>query len=152
MDTVYLLFDDLHRHLGELFAEDGKFSHLTLNPAGEAALGERFEEWQMRGVPALHDITTAKHDSAAYTHDGRVLVRDKGFVAALRAWLEAHGHSLLPMGMEALDCWECVLALPLEPDEAHALADDLSRVPREEIGAWKRTLQDAVEAAKMATV
>jgi hypothetical protein len=150
--SVHLLFDELHGYLGELFAEDGAFSHLTLNPKGEEALGERFEEWQTRGVPEVRDIVTAGHESTAYTHDGRVLVRDRAFVGALRSWFEAHGYTLLPMSVEALDCWECVLQLPLEPDERFALAADLSLVPIEELGAWKRTLQDAVEAADLAMV
>ena len=148
---IYILFDELHRYLGELFTEGGKFSHLTLTPTGEQVLGAQVEEWQLRGIPAVRDIMSTKHDSS-YTHDGRVLVRDPGFVGAFRAWLATQHYRGFPMSVEALDCWEAVLALPLEPDERVALAEDLSMVPLEELGAWKRTLQDAAEAARMATV
>lgn len=152
MDIVYILFDNQHQYLGELFVENGKFSHLTLTPVGENLIGERFEEWQTLGIPLVQDSVYISLQDTHLTHDGRLLLRSPHFVEALRVWFATHEYLLLPMGLEALDCWEHVLALPLEPDEQYALAEDLSLVPLEELAAWKRTLQDAVEATKQVTI
>ena len=146
---VYILFDQAHSYLGELFIDEGVFSHLAMTPEGEHALGEKFEEWQMRGIPMLPQ-NPFEAPSTKFTHDGRVLLRDVGSMPALLAWLKANMYYFLPMGIEALDCWETVLQLPLEPNEYFALAEDLSLVPVEEIGAWKRTFQDAAVSAKLA--
>ncbi len=147
MDSlVYILFDARYNYLGEIFVEENKFSHLTFNPRGEELLGEQFEVMQLRGVPILQDAKKNPHA----THDGRLLLRDEGFVDALRAWLHDQQYISFLMSMEALDCWEYVLSLPLDVDEMFALAEDLASVPAHELKDWRKMLEDSVYAARQA--
>ncbi len=147
MDSlVYILFDARYNYLGEIFVEKNKFSHLTFNPRGEELLGEQFEVMQLRGVPILQE---AKKNQQV-THDGRVLLRDEGFVDALRSWLHDQQYISFLMSMEALDCWEYVLSLPLDVDEMFALAEDLASVPAGELKDWRKMLEESVYAARQA--
>lgn len=147
METTALLFDRNYAFLGEVATRDGVLVRAMLTVEGERQLGAHLTDWQTRGVPVLREVLVTepeKHSTIFYQE--RVQVRDREFVQALRHWLEKHGMALVSVNHTALECWERITRLPLEPRERFSMIVTLRGASEENVVAWKRALEEASKA------
>ncbi len=150
-----LLFDRKYHFLGEVATRDGSLARVMLTTGGEDQIGAYVSEWQTRGVPVLRMIAGhgANTQGDAFYQE-RVVVRDHGFMDAMKYWLERHGVAVISVAQPALECWERITRLPLEPREQFSMIVAIRTVENSELQKWQESLQEAtsmveVEEAKL---
>lgn len=149
MDAIALLFDKHHAFLGEVATRDSAMVRVLLTAEGERQIGAHLGDWQTRGVPILREVlvTEPQKHSTVYFQE-RVQVRDREFLHALRRWAEKHGMALVSVSPEALECWEKITRLPVEPRERFSMIVALRATTNGELDAWKHALQEASKAVE----
>lgn len=148
MDKTSLLFDRAHSFLGEVVTRDGGMTHAMLTAEGEAKLGAQLKDWQMRGVPVLHEVTKSEGKGhAPVFYQERVQTRMSQFLNALHGWVERNGMALVTIGREPQECWEMIVRLPLEPRERFSIIVSIRDAATAEILKCKAALHDAVHIA-----
>jgi hypothetical protein len=111
------------RVLGELASEDGRFSGLFLNQAGEELLGEDLARMRYVGLPGV---------AAGESH---VQVRDPGFLAAFTAWCDTRGCGVLVLTDPYIAMWSDLQYSGIEAGKILALMRKLVALPQDE--AWR---------------
>lgn len=145
MDTISLLFDREQALLGEVAVRGGACGNFILTVDGESQLGARMSEWQTRGVPLVRKIGTSSSEPPAF-YQIRVQMRDPKFLDALTEWSMAHGFAVVELAQPALECWELLSRLPLEPRERFAMIVALSGTKTQELAEWRAALEHAATA------
>ena len=113
MAEFSLLFAPDKRLLGEMVTSGGAFTSLTLSSAGEEALGDHVYDWQIHGVPVLHDRIPETFRSVYQLDTERVHLRDAAFLAVLRVLLDARSIVVITLPPQRVLEWQQLAAARL---------------------------------------
>lgn len=148
MVETSLLFDQSYAFLGEVATQDGAMRRVMFTTDGERRMEVQLRDWQARGVPVLREVTPSVSGNPMVFFQERVQVRHSEFLSAMRQWVEHHGMALVQVPNEAMECWEIIVRLPLDPREQFLLLVSLRKSTPAELKACKADLIQAVDAAE----
>ena len=137
MNHTIVILDSSLNGLGEVSVRDGEFLSVSLNRAGEEALGTAFEEWQTQGLPAVRSHIAQINGKLSFESGvERVQLRSPQFENVFAAWLAANGFYSLDLPEAALAGWNALCQLPLDPRERLMMALAFRDLQPEHLPAW----------------
>jgi hypothetical protein len=124
MQELSIVFASDRQVLGEIITDGGVFVSMTLTTAGRESLSVHVEDWQVHGVPVIHD-RLPMGPRAFELFDDRVLLRDSAFLNVLRTLLDIRQIMLVTLPPRGVSRWQEISAQQLTNQKRYKLVCEM---------------------------